>query len=258
MFSNYSGIIPFIIPFYPNKNTFLKTLDFFIKKKIKIFEIGFPCNDSYCDGKIISEAYNLVIKKNKNLIKKTIKQLLLFRKMYNKCIVIVVCYSYTIENYGVEKFLKLIKNFSNALLIIDQPIEYVLNYNYLYKINKVKFICFINYYNKSKINLTLNKIKNKECLFVYLALSNGSTGSKNNINYLKVKEVYEYIKKRFNIPIVVGFGIVKNNIELISKKFKRYIVGSFLIYNIKKDLNKFKDFVKFYIDGNNKIKKIKK
>ncbi|MGX7577018.1 tryptophan synthase subunit alpha [Candidatus Vidania fulgoroideorum] len=241
------GIIPFLIPFFPNEIKFLKILSFFIKNSISTFEVGIPDLNCYGDGEVISDIYRRI---NFNL-NKTIKIFKRFKLKVNSCI-IIVCYS----NFLSIKIFKKFSNLFSAILIIDKPLGYILKLNNTFIKYNLKFIYIISTNNMYYIEKNLKKIKKKECLFIYLTTRAGITGN-GKINFILLKKKFIFIKKKSKFPIIIGFSINNFIVNKISI-FKRYIIGSYLmklLYN--KKLVFFKKFLKKY-NEQNKIKKYKK
>ncbi|WDR79374.1 tryptophan synthase subunit alpha [Candidatus Vidania fulgoroideae] len=234
--------IPFLIGNYPKNSEFIKIMNFISKNGIKTVEIGVPFSEAYSDGKVISNIY----KKIKNFsLDKLLKSLDKFKYIYK----ILVCYSNFIENLGIDIFLKKIKKKINSLLIIDQPLKYLLKIKKKFIKNHIKFVYIISINNVKNINNTKSIFKNLEkynlCSHIYLINRLGVTGEKININYKNIYKNFIKISRFTKIPVIIGFGINKNNYFYYKKKKINFVIGTKLMKYIKeKNIKKFKKFVK--------------
>ncbi|AXN02470.1 Tryptophan synthase alpha chain [Candidatus Vidania fulgoroideae] len=234
--------IPFLIGNYPKNSKFIKILNFISKNGIKTIEIGIPFSESYLDGKIISDIY----KKIKNFsLDDLLKSLKKFENIYK----ILVCYSNFIESIGMDFFLKKIKRKINSLLIVDQPLKYLLKMKKKFIRNNIKFVYIICTNNIKIINNTKNIFKELEkynlCSHIYLINRLGVTGEKIKINYKNIYKNFIKISKLTRIPIITGFGINKNNFSFYKEKKINFVIGTKIIKYIKeRKIKKLKKFIK--------------
>ncbi|MGX7589007.1 tryptophan synthase subunit alpha [Candidatus Vidania fulgoroideorum] len=157
------GFIPFIIGNYPNNNKFVKILKFL--EKIKFLEIGIPFSEPYSDGKTISSIY----RKMNFSFDYLLKNIKISKNNSHK---ILVCYSNFIENIGEKVFFYKIKYVFKHILIVDQPLKYLVKYKKYFIKYKVKCIHIVSNYNN------INKNYLEFCSFIYLTNYHGTTGKK--------------------------------------------------------------------------------
>ncbi|MGX7576459.1 tryptophan synthase subunit alpha [Candidatus Vidania fulgoroideorum] len=213
-------LLPFLVPYFPKKKIFFKSLKFLKKSNIKNIEIGVPSIDSYLDTKCIRESYKKVYKKVK-LLELLTKISVIFNNYFN---IILVSYYKDIIEIGEKKIYKYIKNkYIYKLIIIDLP------YNikgYIYK-KIIKSLIFFVPFNKIKLYNNL-----KESFYYHLSL--------------KDKPIRKnYNKNKFKI---VGFNINKKK---IFNKYKNYFnkvaIGTLFIKCLKKNFFSFINKINLFL-----------
>jgi tryptophan synthase alpha chain len=232
--SNKKAFSPFVMSGYPDKDTFLELLKICSDVGVDFIEIGMPFSDPSADGPIIKKAGTLALEKGIT-VKKTIELIKEFRKYDNKTPLVWMGYFNPIYHYGVDCFIKDIKEAGiDALLVSDLPPEEV---NRLEPVNKyqIELIQLITPVTpKERIPLILNNAGG----FVYFVSITGITGTKEAEKELIEKHV-KYIQSQTDLPVVVGFGI-KNpqKAKQITTFADGAIVGSAFINEISKFIDK--------------------
>ena len=205
-----------------------------------VIEFGLPFSDPMADGPIIQEANKLALSTNLstqqslNLIKE-------LSKSKNNTSFVIMCYLNTVRKFGVDKFIKSIKNIVDGIIIVDLPFEEESEIKKsLYK-NNIHLIKLISPMTDKK---RAQKLLKGSKGFIYYISATGITGS-NKLDYKEINKNVKSLKKMSKIPVLVGFGIKsKKDVLEISKKTNAdgVIIGSALIqkyFDLKMDINKY-------------------
>ncbi|MGX7577282.1 tryptophan synthase subunit alpha [Candidatus Vidania fulgoroideorum] len=222
-------IVPFLIPFFPNKKKFRKIIYFLKAKKVIELEIGIPCLNCFLDGKYIAKSYRFILKKYKYNIKKIFLEFLRFFEKLNFKIILVV-YSEFIYEYNKKKFFKKINKFKiNKIIVVDFNIKnYKKNICFLKKVKPI-YLFPINYSKNIIIKKTNSKTKTN--IYLYLANKTGKTAKLKKINKQSLS------KKKFFY--YTGFGINNRKVLKKLKIFNKIVIGTkFLKIISKKNFKK--------------------
>ena len=205
-----------------------------------VIEFGLPFSDPMADGPIIQEANKLALSSNLstqqslNLIKE-------LSKSKNNTSFVIMCYLNTVRKFGVDKFIKSIKNIVDGIIIVDLPFEEESEIKKALSKNNIHLIKLISPMTDKK---RAQKLLKGSKGFIYYVSATGITGS-NKLDYKEINKNVKFLKKMTNIPVLVGFGInSKKDVLEISKKTNAdgVIIGSALIqkyFDLKKDINKY-------------------
>jgi tryptophan synthase alpha chain len=232
--SNKKAFSPFLMSGYPDNDTFLDLLKICSNVGVDFIEIGMPFSDPSADGPIIKKAGTLALE-NGITVKKTMELIKEFRKYDTKTPLIWMGYFNSIYRYGIENFIKDIKDVGiDALLVSDLPPEEA-NRLEVAKEHQIELIQLITPVTpKNRIPLILKNAGG----FIYFVSITGITGTK-EAEEEEIKKQVEYIQSQTDLPVVVGFGI-KNpeKAKQINSFADGAIVGSALINEISKFLYK--------------------
>ena len=235
------GLITFVTAGDPNFNTSLEILKKLPEAGADIIEIGMPFTDPMADGPGIQASYLRALAAGQTLIK-TIDLVKKFREFDSNIPIVLMGYYNPIYKYGVEDFLKNIKEIGvDGLIVVDLPPEAD---EELCIPAKEKGIDFIRLATPTSDKERINRILHNASGFLYYVSVAGITGSKvpqigNIKNKLKI------IRSVTNIPIAVGFGIkTPESAVNIARTADAVVVGSAIIEKIydvyKKDKNNIK------------------
>ena len=235
------GLITFVTAGDPNFNTSLEILKKLPEAGADIIEIGMPFTDPMADGPGIQASYLRALSAGQTL-KKTIDLVTKFRQFDSNIPIVLMGYYNPIYKYGVEDFLKNIKEIGvDGLIVVDLPPEAD---EELCIPAKEKGIDFIRLATPTSDKERINRILHNASGFLYYVSVAGITGSKvpqigNIKNKLKI------IRSVTNIPIAVGFGIkTPESAVNIARTADAVVVGSAIIEKIydvyKKDKNNIK------------------
>jgi len=235
------GLITFITTGNPDYDTSLEILKKLPDAGANIIEIGMPFTDPMADGPGIQASYLRALEAGQTL-KKTIQLVKDFREFNSKIPIVLMGYYNPIYKYGVELFIKDIKEIGvDGLIVVDLPPE--ADRELCIPANESS-IDFIRLATPTSSEDRLPKIVNNASGFLYYVSVAGITGS-------KVPEIYSIeskvktIRNFTNIPIAVGFGIkTPEQAVNIAKIADAVVVGSAIIDNINESYQKDKNNIK--------------
>ena len=239
--SNKKGLITFVTAGDPNYNTSLEILKKLPDAGADIIEIGMPFTDPMADGPGIQASYLRALEAGQTL-KKTIELIKDFREFNSNIPIVLMGYYNPIYKYGVELFIKDIKEIGvDGLIVVDLPPE--ADRELCIPANE-SGIDFIRLATPTSSEDRLPKIVNNASGFLYYVSVAGITGSKvPEISSIESK--IKTIRNFTNIPIAVGFGIkTPEQAVNIAKIADAVVVGSAIIDKINKSYQKDKNNIK--------------
>jgi tryptophan synthase alpha chain len=206
---------------------------------VDVIELGIPFSDPLADGPIIQKATSWALKKGAN-IENLFKTLKALTKAINIPLVIMTYYN-PIFNFGLDKFLKKIKQLGvSAITIVDLPLEEAKEYiNKAKKLN-LETVFFVTPTTSLARTKRIAKVSKG---FVYYISVTGITGPK-NFSYKVLAQDVKAIKKVTKLPVCVGFGIHnRSQVSKINTFADGVIVGSSIVEFIENNHSK-KNFIK--------------
>ena len=229
-----------------------KVFDEILSHQPDIIEFGLPFSDPMADGPIIQESSKVALK-SKITTKQSLTLISQLKKKREKTAFVIMCYLNTVQKYGVQKFIKEIKNIVDGIIIVDLPFEEEKPINNLLDKNGIHLIKLISpMTDQQRSKRLLKEAKG----FVYYISATGITGS-NKLDYKEINKNVLALKKQTKIPVLVGFGIKsKKDVLAISKNTKAdgVIIGSALI---QKYFDLKMNFTKYIISLSKFIKEVK-
>ena len=236
--NNKKGLITFVTAGDPNYNTSLEILKRLPDAGADIIEIGMPFTDPMADGPGIQASYLRALKAGQTLTK-TIQLVKDFRGFNSNIPIVLMGYYNPIYKYGVELFIKNIKEIGvDGLIVVDLPPEADRELCIPAKENSIDFIRLATPTSSKK---RLPKIINNASGFLYYVSVAGITGSKTP-EISSIENKVKIIRKFTTIPIAVGFGIkTPEQAVSIAKIADAVVVGSAIIEKINKAYQKDKN-----------------
>lgn len=232
---------------YPSLEATIKIVKVMAKNGADLVELQIPFSDPLADGPTIMQACEKSLKNGTKvkdafeIMKSLSSQIsipLLFMAYYN-----------TVFKYGTEKFCKDAKETGAfGLIVPDMPIdeegeEHFIKYCRKYHLANIQVISPVSTEDRLKKNANIASG------FVYCTAHQGITGVKNRldpnlISYLKK------IKRFFNIPIAVGFGIAnKKHLEILTSYADIAVIGSAIIEVINtSNKNSIEKNIKYFLN----------
>ena len=233
---------------FPNVNQSKKIFDEILSHQPHIIEFGLPFSDPMADGPIIQRANELALK-SKITTQKSLDLINKLARNKKNTSFVVMCYLNTVRKFGVDKFIKNIKNIVDGIIIVDLPFEEESEIKRSLSKNNIHLIKLISPLTDKK---RAHKLLKGSRGFIYYISATGITGS-NKLDYKEINKNVKSLKKISSTPVLVGFGIKsKKDVLQISKKTNAdgVIIGSALIqkyFDQKMDLNKYLTTLKKFI-----------
>ena len=237
---------------FPTLSQSKKVFDEILSHQPDIIEFGLPFSDPMADGPIIQESSKIALK-SKITTKQSLNLISQLKKKSEKTAFVIMCYLNTVQKYGVQKFIKEIRNIVDGIIIVDLPFEEEKPIKNLLDKNDIHLIKLISpMTDQQRSKRLLKEAKG----FVYYISATGITGS-NKLDYKEINKNVLALKKQTKIPVLVGFGIKsKKDVLAISKNTKAdgVIIGSALI---QKYFDLKMNFTKYIISLRKFIKEVK-
>ena len=244
--SNKKGLITFVTAGDPNYDTSLEILKKLPDAGADIIEIGMPFTDPMADGPGIQASYIRALEAGQTL-KKTIQLVKDFREFNSNVPIVLMGYYNPIYKYGVETFIKNIKEIGvDGIIVVDLPPE--ADRELCIPANE-KGIDFIRLATPTSNEDRLPKIVNNASGFLYYVSVAGITGSKAP-EISSIESKIKTIRNFTDIPIAVGFGIkTPEQAVNIAKTADAVVVGSAIIDKINEAYKKDKNNIKLIADS---------
>ena len=244
--SNKKGLITFVTAGDPNYDTSLEILKKLPDAGADIIEIGMPFTDPMADGPGIQASYLRALEAGQTL-KKTIQLVKDFREFNSNVPIVLMGYYNPIYKYGVETFIKNIKEIGvDGIIVVDLPPE--ADRELCIPANE-KGIDFIRLATPTSNEDRLPKIVNNASGFLYYVSVAGITGSKAP-EISSIESKVKTIRNFTDIPIAVGFGIkTPEQAVNIAKTADAVVVGSAIIDKINEAYKKDKNNIKLIADS---------
>lgn len=214
-------------PHFQEEGKLIKTLQ---DSGVDILELGIPFSDPIADGPTIQYASQESLN-NGTTLKKIINWVKTFKEVHMP--IVFMGYLNPILAYGVEKFAKDAASIGVCGLIVPDviPEEATELRNILAKHN-IHLIHLIAPTTPLKRSFD---IKKRTSGFLYAVSVAGVTGARRNISN-QTRNWIGSLKKNFNKPLCVGFGIsTPEHIKFLKSSSDGFIVGSALIDIIRKN-----------------------
>ena len=225
---------------FPNIIQSKKIFDEILSHRPDIIEFGLPFSDPMADGPVIQRANELALK-SEITTKKSLELINKLSKNKQSTSFVIMCYLNTIRKFGLNKFIKNIKNIVDGLIIVDLPFEEETEIKNLLTENNIHLIKLISPMTDRK---RAKKILKNSKGFIYYISSTGITGS-NKLDHREINKNVISLKKISKTPVLVGFGVKsRKDVISISKQTNAdgVIIGSALIqkyFDLKMDIKKY-------------------
>jgi tryptophan synthase alpha chain len=244
--NNKKGLITFITAGDPNYESSLEILKKLPDAGADIIEIGMPFTDPMADGPGIQASYLRALEGGQTL-KRTLQLVKSFREFNSNTPIVLMGYYNPIYKYGVESFIKEIKEIGvDGLIVVDLPPEADRELCIPANANGIDFIRLATPTSSEE---RLPKIVDNASGFLYYVSVAGITGSKAP-EISSIERKIKTIRNFTNIPIAIGFGIkTPEQAFNFAKIADAVVVGSAIIDKIKKAYEKDKNNIKFIADS---------
>lgn len=239
------GLMTHVVVGYPSLEETIRLIELMETSGVDMIELQIPFSDPLADGPTIMKACEESLA-NGTRVGDAFDVVEKVRKK-GRIPLLFMCYYNTVFQYGIEKFCRDAAMVGiDGLIVPDMPID---------EENEERFYFFAKKYGLHTIQVVspasteerLKKISKVGSGFVYATARQGITGAKNTLDS-HIEKYVERIKKNFDVPIAVGFGISrKEHVASLVGKANVAVVGSKIIdiMNTSKNYEKeVADFIK--------------
>ena len=226
------GLVTFVTAGDPNAETSQTILNTLATSGADFIEIGMPFTDPMADGPAIQASSLRAL--NKGMSLKGVLQLLKnFRGHDDETPVILMGYFNPIYKYGCDNFVAdAAAAGADGLIIVDLPPE---EDEELRVPAQKAGLDFIKLLTPTTKGTRLNTVLTNASGFLYYVSITGVTGTK-SANIDEVGSHIKDIKKKTDLPIVVGFGIkTPEDAANMSEIADGVVVGSAIVENMYKN-----------------------
>jgi len=214
-----------------------------------ILELGIGFSDPLADGRAIQDSSARAISSGATT-QKSLEIIEKIRKKFPKKPIGCLVYLNLILNFGngknpqknIENFFKIAKKSGvDSVLVPEIPVEEVSLVEKPARENEIDLIFLVSTNTPQN---RLEKILEKSSGFLYAISTPSTTGTRSTIA-VETLEMIEKLKKKTDLPIVVGFGISSpNHLEILKKSgASGGIIGSKLL-EFRGDLHELASFCK--------------
>ena len=222
------GLMTHVIIGYPSLKETVKIVKIMAENGADFVELQIPFSDPLADGPTIMKACEESLQNGTKVkdaftimkqVSSEVKIPLLFMSYYN-----------IIFRYGVEKFCRDAKNAgSSGLIVPDMPIDEEIH-EHFYAYAKKFGLHVIHVISPASTDDRLKKNASIAKGFVYCTARQGITGAQKDLDPTEIKTYLQKVKKYFEIPVAVGFGISeREHIIALQENADIAIVGSAII-----------------------------
>lgn len=226
------GLMTHVVVGFPSIDKTISLVKTMAEAGVDFIELQIPFSDPVADGPIIMRACEEALRKGVKVrdafkiasyLSKQIEVPLLFMAYYN-----------TVFKYGTKKFCQDAKKVGiSGLIVPDIPLEEEYQEHFIesckrYGLYNIRVLSPVSTPERIRKNVAIAEG------FVYCTARQGVTGAQKNLN----PDLIAYLKKirrLFNIPIAVGFGISnKDHLEMLAPYADIAVIGSAIIDVISK------------------------
>lgn len=229
------GLIPFINSGDPDLWTTRSLLSICKRNQVCAVELGVPFGNSISDGETILRSHERAIRK-KVEFEDVLEIVRDFRRESPLPIVLLVEYSHTIRNRGIESVVAQAKSVGvDGMLVHCLPP--VLLKRYLDTARNYLMATVLGLFPNSSTD-QINFVLAEATGFVYLASTYGKTGSNSGLSE-KALSFFKKIRRNSHQPLAVGFGLkTRADLDAIyNSGVDAGIIGSPIVALIEQNLN---------------------
>ena len=164
---------------FPTLSQSKKIFNEMLSHQPDVIEFGLPFSDPMADGPIIQEANKLALR-SKLSTRQSLNLIKELSKSKNNTSFVIMCYLNTVRKFGVDKFIKSIKNIVDGIIIVDLPFEEESEIKKSLSKNNIHLIKLISPMTDKK---RAQKLLKGSKGFIYYISATGITGSNNCLLY---------------------------------------------------------------------------
>lgn len=228
---NKQALSPYLTAGFPNTSWTLELMHALVEGGADIIELGIPFSDPMAEGPTIQRAMEVALEQ-KTTLDKIFELVKAFRQSNQHTPIILMGYANPIENKGYEAFAQDAHDAGvDGTIIVDLPPEEAQVLDAIWKQYGLAaiFLC-----SPTTTDERYSKIAALAQGYIYYVSLKGVTGA-NNLDVDSVKRGYLQCKQKFNLPVLVGFGIKSpERAAAIAEFSDGVVVGAALIETIMK------------------------
>ena len=232
---NRAAFVPFITGGDPDLETSLAILEKLPEAGADVIELGIPFSDPMADGPTNQASYLRALEKGMTLVK-LLALVRKFRKNDNKTPIVLMGAYNPIHAYGTARFAKDAAEAGvDGLLIVDLPAE---EDDVLRLPAREHGIDMIRFLAPTTDDVRLPAVLDGARGYLYYASFAGVTGTKSFAED-EVRAAVARIKRKTDLPVVVGFGIrTPEQAGGVAKIADGAVVGSSIVSKIEESVSK--------------------
>jgi len=219
--------LPYVCCGDPDESFTLKLVDTLVANGASGIELGIPFSDPIADGKTIQGASERALR-NGMTPDNALAVIARIRAKHPKIAILVMTYYNIVFSNGVKEFVQKSRDAgANGLIVPDVPLEESDELDRACKNNGIALIRFVT---PNMSDERLVRVLERAEGFVYAVAVFGTTGARIDVSKSAIDLICR-IKKRSNVPVVVGFGIQnpKHATRYLDAGADGIIVGSAII-----------------------------
>ena len=222
------GFIAYVTAGYPDAAGTAEAVQVLEAAGADVIELGIPFSDPMADGPVIQKAATLALQAGITTSK--ILDLVHTIRETSQIPLVIMTYTNTILNMGVEKF---VRSFADAgldgIIVPDLPLE---ESQLLSQVCQQTGIDLIQLVAPTTPKERLVKICQKAQGFVYCVSNTGVTGVR-EVDYSQIAPVIEIVRCQTDVPSAIGFGIGSTRgAQQAAKHADAVIVGSAIMQRL--------------------------
>lgn len=245
-FKNTKPTIVYLTVGYPSFEESIEIARFILKNGFaSIIEAGIPFSDPIADGQVIQFSTQKALQ-NGITIRDVAKFVKLIRSEFDSYVFAMGYYNPIFTN--LDSNLRLLSDSGcSGVIIPDINVEEIRRIKPFLKKYGLKIVGFVA---PNTTDDRIRKIVKETDGFIYLVSSYGTTGIRDNIDFIHLKDVVMKIKEVKDLPVAIGFGI--RDINMI-KKAKEVsdgaIVGSAIIKIVEDNPSNYLEKIREFFGG---------
>ncbi|NPB07693.1 MAG: tryptophan synthase subunit alpha [Aquificae bacterium] len=220
------ALVSYLMVGYPDYDTSLRAFERVLSAGTDVLEIGFPFSDPVADGPTIQRAHEEALRQGIRF-RDVLRLAETLRKRYDVPFLLMTYYN-PVFRIGTDEFCRRVKESGiDGLIVPDLPPEEA---EELKGTTEEYGLSFVPLAAPTSTERRLRKICEVADESVYFVSVTGTTGAREELPYDRIKKKVEEFREICNLPVMVGFGVSKEeHARKISSFADGVVVGSALV-----------------------------